>query len=130
LVQAAALEAENRRFGNGSSRRAGRPKDVMTPFLATALLSVFLRCHNRAGRQSVVIGTTIDGKSQQGEAGELFWFIDTIIRPLNQYLTTELHRGSLSACGWLALRLMIAGAWRKRLSGVKQKPRRKKWPSP
>ena len=97
LVQAAALEAENRQFANNSGRRPGRPQDVMTPFLARELLSVFLRCHDRAGRQSVVVGTTIDGKPKQGEAGDLFWFIETIIRPLNQYLTTELHRKPLSA---------------------------------
>jgi hypothetical protein len=95
LVRASALEAENRQFA--TCRRAGRPKDVMTPYLARELLSVFLRCHNRAGRQSVVVGTTTEGKSKQGEAGELFWFIDTIIHPLNQYLKTELHRRPLSA---------------------------------
>ena len=31
------------------------------------------------------------------EAGDLFRFIETIIQPLNQYLTTELHRKPLSA---------------------------------
>src|SRR6266481_1380130 len=53
LVQAVAREAANRRFTNNSSRRAGRPHDVVTPYLAPELLSVFLRCHNSAGRQSV-----------------------------------------------------------------------------
>lgn len=28
-----------------------------------------LRCHNRAGRQSLVVGSTIDGKPKQGEGG-------------------------------------------------------------
>jgi hypothetical protein len=97
LVQAAALDAEDRQFVNSSRRRVGRPRDVITPFLAPALLSVFGRCHGRAGRQSVVIATTTNGKFKQGEAGELFLFIDTIIRPLNQYLTTELGRTPLSA---------------------------------
>ncbi len=95
VVQAAALEAENRQFANSSGRRRGRPKDVMIPFLAPKLLAVFSRCHDRAGRQSVA--TSVDGKITQKEAGELFLFIDTIIQPLNQYLTTELHRRSLSA---------------------------------
>jgi hypothetical protein len=95
LVQAVAHEAANRQFTNNSSRRVGRPRDVMTPYLARELLSVFLRCHDRAGRQSVA--TSIDGKITQAEAGELFQFIDTIIQPLNQYLKTELHRRPLSA---------------------------------
>ena len=69
----------------------------MTPYLAPELLSVFLRCHERAGRQSVVAGTTIDGKNTQREAGELFEFIKVVIQPLNQYLTTELGRRPLSA---------------------------------
>jgi hypothetical protein len=90
LVQAVTYEAANRRFTNNSSRRAGRPKDVMTPYLAPELLSVFLRCHNSAGRQSVA--TSIDGKLKQREAGQLFEFINVLIQPLNQYLTTELHR--------------------------------------
>jgi hypothetical protein len=53
LVQAVTHEAANRQFTNNSSRRAGRPPDVVTPYLAPQLLSVFLRCHNSAGRQSV-----------------------------------------------------------------------------
>jgi len=97
LVQAAALDAEDRQFANISRRRVGRPPGVITPFLAPALLSLFGRCHGRAGRQSLVIATTTDGKFKQGEAGELFLFIGTIIRPLNQYLTTELGRTPLSA---------------------------------
>src|ERR1019366_2353767 len=46
LVQAVTHEAANRQFTNNSSRRAGRPPDVVTPYLAPQLLSVFLRCHN------------------------------------------------------------------------------------
>jgi hypothetical protein len=90
LVLAVACEAANRRYTDNSSRRAGRPKDVVTPYLAPELLSVFLRCHNSAGRQSVA--TSIDGKLKQREAGQLFEFINVLIQPLNQYLTTELHR--------------------------------------
>jgi hypothetical protein len=67
----------------------------VTPYLAPELLSVFLRCHDKAGRQSVV--TSIDGKLKQKEAGPLFKFIDALIQPLNQYLTTELHCFPLSA---------------------------------
>jgi len=93
LVQAAALDAEDRQFAKSSGRRAGRPLDVIIPYLAPKLLSVFLRCNDRAGRQSIII--PIDGK--QKEAGRLFQFIDTIIQPLNRYLTTELHRRPLSA---------------------------------
>jgi hypothetical protein len=58
--------------------------------LAPELLSVFLRCHDKAGRQSVA--TSIDGKLKQREGGQLFEFINVLIQPLNQYLTTELHR--------------------------------------
>jgi len=95
LVQAVTREAANRQFTNNSSRRAGRPHDVMTPYLAPELLSVFLRCHDSAGRQSVA--TSIDGKLKQREAGRLFEFINALIQPLNKYLTTELHRKPLSA---------------------------------
>jgi hypothetical protein len=95
LVQAVTREAANRQTTNNSSRRVGRPRDVVTPYLAPELLSVFLRCHDRAGRQSIT--TSIDGRLKQREAGELFEFINAVIQPLNQYLTTELHRGSLSA---------------------------------
>jgi hypothetical protein len=95
LVQAVAQEALDRQFYNGSGRRAGRPRDAITPYLAPELLSVFLRCHDSAGRLSVV--TSIDGKLKQKEAGRLFEFINAAIGPLNQYLTTELHREPLSA---------------------------------
>jgi hypothetical protein len=95
LVQAVNQEATHRLFANNSGRRAGRPHDAMTPYLAPALLLVFLRCHGSAGRQSVA--TSIDGKLKQKEAGRLFEFINAAIQPLNQYLTTELHRRPLSA---------------------------------
>jgi vacuolar-type H+-ATPase subunit C/Vma6 len=62
----------------------------MTPYLAPALLLVFVRCHDSAGRQSVA--TSIDGKLKQKEAGRLYEFINVLIQPLNEYLTTELHR--------------------------------------
>ncbi len=95
LLQAVIHEAENRQFIDSASRRAGRPKDIVTPYLAPELLSVFLRFHARAGRQSVA--TSIDGKPKQIEAGQFFEFIKVAIGPLNQYLTTELHRRPLSA---------------------------------
>jgi hypothetical protein len=95
LAQAVAHEVANRQLADNSGRRVGRPRDVLIPFLAPELLSVFMRCHDRAGRQSVT--TSIDGKLKQKEEGQLFEFIEAIIEPLNQYLTTELHRRPLSA---------------------------------
>jgi hypothetical protein len=95
LVQAVTTEAMHRQFYNGSGRRAGRPPDAIIPYLAPALLLVFLRCHDSAGRLSVA--TSIDGEFKQKEAGRLFEFIKAAIEPLNQYLTTELHRRPLSA---------------------------------
>jgi hypothetical protein len=95
LVQAVTKETASRQFTNNSGRRAGRPPDVITPYLAPELLSVFLRCHDSAGRQSVA--TSIDGKLKQKEAGRLFEFIKAAIEPLNRYFTTELHRRPLSA---------------------------------
>lgn len=95
LVQAVTYEAANRQFTNNSARRAGRPRDAMSPYLAPELLLVFLRCHDSAGRKSVA--TWIDGKFKQAEAGQLFEFIKAVIEPLNQYLTTEQHRLPLSA---------------------------------
>jgi hypothetical protein len=97
LVQAVTREVASRQLTKNSGRGVGRPKDLVTPFWAPELLSVFQRCHERAGRQSVVVGTTIDGKSKQREAGKLFDFITVIIQPLNRYLTAELGRRSLSA---------------------------------
>jgi hypothetical protein len=95
LVQAVALEAEHRQFAKSAGRSPGRPPDVMIPYLAPKLLSVFERCHDRAGRQSVA--TSINGRIKQLEAGDLFRFIYAIIQPLNEYLKTELHRRPLSA---------------------------------
>jgi hypothetical protein len=97
LVQAVIREVADRQSANSSGRRTGRPKDVVTPYSAPQLLSVFLRCHERAGRQSVAVGTSVDGKSKQREAGELFEFIELVIQPLNQFLTAELGRRPLSA---------------------------------
>jgi hypothetical protein len=95
LVQAVNHEVADQQFTGNSSRRPGRPPDVVIPYLAPELLSVFLRCHDKAGRQSVV--TSIDGELKQKEAGPLFDFINALIQPLNQYLTTELHCFPLSA---------------------------------
>ena len=67
----------------------------MIPYLAPELLSVYLRFHNSGGRHSVA--TSIDGKAGQKEAGQLFEFIKATIKPLNDYLTTDLHRRPLSA---------------------------------
>jgi hypothetical protein len=95
LTLAVVHEVAKRQLANDSGRRVGRPGDVLIPFLAPELLSVFMRCHDKAGRQSAI--TSIDGKLKQKEDGQLFDFIELIIEPLNQYLTTELHRRPLSA---------------------------------
>jgi hypothetical protein len=95
LVQAVAQDAASQQITNGTGRRVGRPCDVMIPYLGPELLSVYLRCHNSGGRQSVA--TSIDGKLGQREAGLLFEFIKATIKPLNDYLTTDLHRRPLSA---------------------------------
>ena len=95
LVQAVALDAASQQIANSSGRRVGRPCDVMIPYLGPQLLSVYLRCHNSGGRQSVA--TSIDGKPGQKEDGLLFEFIKATIKPLNDYLTTDLHRRPLSA---------------------------------
>ena len=92
LVQAAALEAGE---VTNTARGVGRPRDVITPYLAPELLSIYLRFHNSGGRQSVV--TSIDGKPGQKEAGPLFEFIKKAIEPLNHYLTADLNRKPLSA---------------------------------
>jgi hypothetical protein len=125
LVQAAALEAQE--ITNGSGRRVGRPCDVMTPYLAPELLSVYLRCHNSGGRQSVA--TSIDGKAGQKEGGPLFEFIKATIEPLNQYLTTELHRRPLSASRLARfaldgrLRVVRVAKWQKILALEKRRLR-------
>jgi hypothetical protein len=97
LVQAIARDAAARQFTNSTSRKAGRPREDIIPYLAPELLSVYLRYHNSGGRQSVA--TSTDGKPGQKEAGRLFEFIKATIEPLNHYLTTELHRRPLSASG-------------------------------
>jgi hypothetical protein len=93
LVQAIALEAREMAYGTGG--RVGRPRDVMMPYLGPELLSIYLRCNNSGGRTSVA--TSIDGKPGQTEAGPLLELIKATIEPLNNYLTTSLHRRPLSA---------------------------------
>jgi hypothetical protein len=95
LLLAIIYEAAHQRSMKKSGRGAGRPRGVVLPFLAPKLLSVYLRCNASAGRQSVLM--SIDGKLKQEETGPFLQFITTIIRPLNQYLTAELHRRPLSA---------------------------------
>jgi hypothetical protein len=95
LLLAVIYEAANRRSMKNSRRGAGRPRDVVLPFLAPKLLSVYLRCNASAGRQSIVM--SVDGKLKQMETGRFLQFITTIIQPLNQYFTTELHLRELSA---------------------------------
>ncbi len=95
LVRGVIREVTDRQSANRSGRRPGRPRDALIPLLAPELLSVFLRFNDRAGRQSVT--TFTDGKFTQKEAGQLFEFVETVIQPLNRYLTTELGRKRLSA---------------------------------
>jgi hypothetical protein len=95
LLLAVIYDAANRRSMKNSGRGAGRPPDVVLPFLGPKLLSIFLRCNTSAGRQSAV--TFVDGKLKQMETGRFLQFIKTVIEPLNQYFETELHRGKLSA---------------------------------
>jgi hypothetical protein len=127
LVQAVTLEVANRQLTKDTSRRVGRPRDVVTPYLGPELLSVFLRCHDRAGRQSVT--TSIDGRLEQREAGQLFEFIKATIEPLNQYLTTELHRRPLSASRLARfalgerLRIVRAAKWQKIMALEKRRVR-------
>ena len=93
LLQAVALQALQ--MSNGSGGRVGRPPDLMVPDLSRELLSIYLRCNDSGGRMSVA--TSIDGKPGQIEAGPLLAFIKAAIEPLNNYLTTSLHRRPLSA---------------------------------
>jgi len=95
LVQAVAEDAEVRQISNSRGPRAGRPGEAMIPYLAHALLLVYLRYHNSGGRKSVA--TSVDGKLKQEEAGPLFEFIKAAIEPLNRYLTNDLRRRPLSA---------------------------------
>jgi hypothetical protein len=93
LVQAIALEAREIYCGTGG--KVGRPSDVMMRYFVPELLSIYLRFHNSGGRTSVA--TSIDGKPGQTETGPLLEFIKAAIEPLNNYLTTSLHRRPLSA---------------------------------
>jgi len=128
LVEAVAHEGANRQFTNNSSRRAGRPPDIVTPYLAPGLLSVFLRCHDRAGRRSVA--TSIDGRLKQREAGPLFEFIDAVIQPLNQYLTTEPHCKPLKASQLARFALKNHRENAEKVKRSKAKAAAKKQPSP
>ena len=128
LVQAVANEAASRQFTNNSSRRVGRPRDVMSPYLAPELLLVFLRCHDSAGRKSVA--TSIDGKLKQKEAGQFFEFIKVVIEPLNQYLTTELHREPLSASRLARFALAERQSIAREIKRKELKALAKKQPSP
>jgi hypothetical protein len=47
LIQAIAFEAQQ--MANGTGKRVGRPHDVMMPYLAPELLSIYLRCNNSGG---------------------------------------------------------------------------------
>ena len=128
LVQAVTHEAASRQFTNNSSRRVGRPRDVMSPYLAPELLLVFLRCHDSAGRKSVA--TSIDGKLKQKEAGQFFEFIKVVIEPLNQYLTTELHREPLSASRLARFALAERQSIAREIKRKELKALAKKQPSP
>jgi len=128
LVQAVTHEAASRQFTNNSSRRVGRPRDVMSPYLAPELLLVFLRCHDSAGRKSVA--TSIDGKLKQKEAGQFFEFIKVVIEPLNKYLTTELHREPLSASRLARFALAERQSIAREIKRKELKALAKKQPSP
>ena len=128
LVQAVIHEAASRQFTNNSSRRVGRPRDVMSPYLAPELLLVFLRCHDSAGRKSVA--TSIDGKLKQKEAGQFFEFIKVVIEPLNKYLTTELHREPLSASRLARFALAERQSIAREIKRKELKALAKKQPSP
>jgi hypothetical protein len=67
----------------------------MSRYLGPALLTLFLRYHDTAGRHSVL--TSIDGKLAQIEAGPFFEFVKVVIEPLNQFLVSELHPNPLTA---------------------------------
>jgi len=93
-MAAIALDMEARQSAIRTGRGTGRPRDVLSRHLGPALLEMFLRCHDSAGRKSVL--TSIDGKLAQEEAGPLFEFMKVAIEPLNHYLVTDLHRMPLS----------------------------------
>jgi hypothetical protein len=89
-----ALDMEARQIAGRTGRGVGRPRDVLSRHLGSALLVMFLRCHDSAGRKSVL--TWSDGKLAQEEAGRLFEFTKAAIEPVNQYLVADLHRRPLS----------------------------------
>ena len=94
IMAGIALDMEARQSASRTGRGAGRPRDVLSRHLGPALLEMFLRCHDSAGRKSVL--TSIDGKLAQEEAGPLFEFIKVAIEPVNHYLVADLHRRPLS----------------------------------
>jgi len=100
----------------------------MSRYLAPELLLVFLRCHDSAGRKSVA--TSIDGKLKQKEAGQFFEFIKVVIEPLNQYLTTELHREPLSASRLARFALADRQSIAREIKRKELKALAKKQPSP
>jgi hypothetical protein len=126
LLRTVALDAEARQRANSSGRGVGRPCDVMIPYLALELLSVYRRYHDSGGRQSAA--TSIDGKPAQKEGGRFFEFIKATIEPLNHYLTTELHRRPLSASRLARFALsehrrkLRAARWRQLTALVKRQP--------
>ena len=95
LVSAMALDTQARQISDRTDRGVGRPRDVIIPDLGPKLLSFFLRCHDSAGRQSVL--TSNAGQLAQMETGPFFNFVKTAIEPLNEVLVTELHRKPVSA---------------------------------
>ena len=64
IMTGIALDMEARQSASRTGRGAGRPRDVLSRHLGPALLEMFLRCHDSAGRKSVL--TSIDGKFAQG----------------------------------------------------------------
>jgi hypothetical protein len=95
LLNGIALDLENRERENRIGRSVGRPKDVITPYLAPEMLGLFLCYQGCGGRHSVA--TSIGGELKQEETGPLFNFFKTGIRPANRFLVDELHRTPLSA---------------------------------
>jgi len=95
LLTSIVLDTQARQGANRTDRGVGRPRDVIIPYLGPNFLSFFLRCHDSAGRQSVL--TSIEGQLAQMEDGPFFNFVKTAIEPLNEVLVTELHRKPVSA---------------------------------
>ena len=63
-------------------RHGGRPPDVVTPFLGSRLLPLYLEYNEKAGRHSLQsVGNT------QIEGGPFLEFIQRAIEPLNQYFS-------------------------------------------